>query len=152
MTGYVWSGTAPSQRRKKVDLDPSFFPVQFSPFPDVKYEQNAKMINKRDVIASAIRSLDRTPVIDTHKVGVLYVGPGQTKEIDILRNTRGSPGYTRFLGGLGRLIKIRDQIDVYTGGLNPDEDGEYAYAWWDDTGQILYHTATMMPIRIASRL
>jgi hypothetical protein len=34
---------------------------------------------------------------------------------------------------------------VYAGGLSPDEDGEYAYAWWDDIGQILFHTATMMP-------
>ena len=34
---------------------------------------------------------------------------------------------------------------MYAGGLDPDEDGEYAYAWWDDIGQILYHTATLMP-------
>jgi len=40
---------------------------------------------------------------------------------------------------------LRGQLDVYAGGLNPDEDGEYAYAWWDDIGQILFHTATMMP-------
>lgn len=96
-------------------------------------------------LGSTIRTLDRIPVIDTHKVGILYVAPGQTDETDILKNLRGSPAYTRFLEGIGRLIKIRSQLDVYTGGLDADEDGEYAYAWWDDTGQILYHTATMMP-------
>lgn len=85
------------------------------------------------------------PVIDTHKVGILYVAPGQSNEIDILRNTHGSPAYTRFLEGIGRLIDLRGQHDVYAGGLEPDIDGEYAYAWWDDIGQILYHTATMMP-------
>ena len=85
------------------------------------------------------------PVIDTHKVGILYVAPGQTREEDILGNTHGSPAYTRFLEGLGRLINLRGQVDVYAGGLDPDEDGEYAYAWWDDIGQILYHTATLMP-------
>jgi len=89
--------------------------------------------------------LDRIPVIDTHKVGILYVAPGQTSEIEILRNTHGSPAYTRFLEGLGRLIYLRGQVDVYAGGLDPDEDGDYAYAWWDDIGQILYHTATLMP-------
>ena len=43
------------------------------------------------------------------------------------------------------MINLRGQVDVYAGGLDPDEDGEYAYAWWDDIGQILYHTATLMP-------
>lgn len=75
----------------------------------------------------------------------MYVGPGQTEETDILRNIRGSPAYTRFLENIGRLIKTRNQQDVYTGGLDADVDGEYAYAWWDDTGQILYHAATLMP-------
>jgi len=78
-------------------------------------------------------------------VGIMYVAPGQTSEVEILRNSHGSPAYTRFLEGIGRLINLRGQIDVYAGGLDPDEDGEYAYAWWDDIGQILYHTATMMP-------
>ena len=85
------------------------------------------------------------PVIDTHKVGVMYVAPGQEHEDEILRNTHGSPAYTRFLEGLGRLIYLRGQMDVYDGGLDPDIDGEYAYAWWDDIGQILFHTATLMP-------
>jgi tuberous sclerosis protein 2 len=87
------------------------------------------------------------PVIDTHKVGILYVAPGQTQEAEILRNTHGSPAYTRFLEGIGRLISLRGQVDIYAGGLDPDEDGEYAYAWWDDIAQILYHTATMMPTK-----
>lgn len=85
------------------------------------------------------------PVIDTHKVGIMYVAPGQTEETEILRNSHGSPAYTRFLEGLGRLIDLRGQVDVYAGGLDPGEDGDYAYAWWDDIGQILYHAATMMP-------
>lgn len=85
------------------------------------------------------------PVIDTHTVGIMYVAPGQTDELDILRNIHGSPAYTRFLEGLGRLINLRGQKDVYAGGLDPDQDGEYAYAWWDDIGQFLFHTATLMP-------
>lgn len=85
------------------------------------------------------------PVIDTHKVGIMYVAPGQSHEKAILENTHGSPAYTRFLEGIGRLIDLRGQVDVYAGGLDPDEDGEYAYAWWDEIGQILYHTATLMP-------
>ncbi|KAI6022876.1 hypothetical protein BKA83DRAFT_4270037 [Pisolithus microcarpus] len=145
ITGYVWSKTAPSQRRKHVTVDPSFFALQLSPYPDPHRSPMCRRVIDPSALPSLFRSLDRTPVIDTHKVGILYVAPGQTDELEILRNTHGSPAYTRFLEGIGRLINLRGQVDVYAGGLTPDEDGEYAYAWWDDIAQILYHTATMMP-------
>ncbi|KAH7882154.1 hypothetical protein F5I97DRAFT_1970437 [Phlebopus sp. FC_14] len=145
ITGYVWSKTAPSQRRKRVAVDPSFLALQLSPYPDLPRGLTYRRITDESALPGLFRSLDRTPVIDTHKVGIMYVAPGQTQELDILRNSHGSPAYTRFLEGIGRLINLRGQVDVYAGGLNPDEDGEYAYAWWDDIGQVLYHTATMMP-------
>ncbi|KAF8130310.1 hypothetical protein EV363DRAFT_1335827 [Boletus edulis] len=142
VTGYVWSKTAPSQRRKQVMVDPSFLPLQLSSYPSAPTHRR---IIDESALPALFRNLDRTPVIDTHKVGVMYVAPGQTQELEILQNTHGSPAYTRFLEGIGRLINLRGQVDVYAGGLNPDEDGEYAYAWWDDIGQVLFHTATMMP-------
>lgn len=89
--------------------------------------------------------IDRTPVIDTHKVGIIYVGPGQSKESEILANRHGSPAYAHFIKHLGRVVKIRDELEVYTGGLQADKHGEYALAWWDDIGQILFHVATFMP-------
>ncbi|KAG9311063.1 hypothetical protein JVU11DRAFT_8967 [Chiua virens] len=142
ITGYVWSKTAPSQRRKQVMVDPAFLPFQLSSYPSAP---NHRRIIDESALPALFRNLDRTPVIDTHKVGIMYVAPGQTDELEILRNTHGSPAYTRFLEGIGRLINLRGQVDIYAGGLNPDEDGEYAYAWWDDIGQLLFHTATMMP-------
>ncbi|TCD62247.1 Tuberous sclerosis 2-like protein [Steccherinum ochraceum] len=145
ITGYVWSGTAPSQRRKEVSIDPSYFALQLSSYPDSKLGAVERFVVDPAKLPSFFRTLDRMPVIDTHKVGIMYVAPGQNTEQEILRNTHGSPAYTRFLEGLGRLINLRGQLDVYAGGLDPDEDGEYAYAWWDDIGQILYHTATLMP-------
>ncbi|KDR74143.1 hypothetical protein GALMADRAFT_99986 [Galerina marginata CBS 339.88] len=145
ITGYVWSGSAPSQRRKQVSVDPAFLFLQLSPFPDGNTEPYVKRVPDGPSISKFVASLDRIPVIDTHKVGIMYVAPGQSDEGEVLRNVHGSPAYTRFLEGLGRLINLRGQVDVYAGGLDPDEDGEYAYAWWDDIGQILYHTATMMP-------
>ncbi|KAG6873097.1 hypothetical protein C0995_002940 [Termitomyces sp. Mi166 len=145
ITGYVWTGTAPSQRRKDVSVDPSFFALQLSAYPDRTNTSHLRVVADGAVVKKYTANLDRIPVIDTHKVGILYVAPGQTEEAEILRNTHGSTAYTRFLEGLGRLINLRDQLDVYAGGLDPDEDGEYAYAWWDDIGQVLYHTATMMP-------
>ncbi|KAF9446530.1 hypothetical protein P691DRAFT_803822 [Macrolepiota fuliginosa MF-IS2] len=143
ITGYVWSKTAPSQRRKDVVLDPSYVVLQLSSYPFGN--ANLRKVEDTPGLSRFLSTLDRIPVIDTHKVGILYVAPGQTDEREILGNTHGSPAYTRFLEKLGRLINLRGQVDVYAGGLEPDEDGEYAYAWWDDIGQILYHTATMMP-------
>jgi tuberous sclerosis protein 2 len=145
ITGYIWSGSAPSQRRKKVSVDPAFMALQISSYPDLQYQNATRPITDESLLATFVRNLDRMPVIDTHKVGIMYVAPGQTQEQDILRNSHGSPAYTRFLEGIGRLVNLRGQVDVYAGGLDPDRDGEYAYAWWDDIGQILYHTATMMP-------
>ncbi|KAF8151973.1 hypothetical protein K438DRAFT_1864862 [Mycena galopus ATCC 62051] len=143
LTGYVWSGTAPSQRRKQVEIDPAFIALQLSDRQNLSMARHALIESPN--LYKFFGSLDRIPVIDTHKVGIMYVAPGQTTELEILGNTHGSPAYTRFLEGIGRLINLRGQVDVYPGGLDPDEDGEYAYAWWDDIGQILYHTATMMP-------
>ena len=145
ITGYVWSRSAPSQRRKDVSIDPSYLALQLSAYPDNTPSNRGRLVTDRSKLASFFRTFDRMPVIDTHKVGVMYVAPGQEHEPEILRNTHGSPAYTRFLRGLGRLIYLRGQVDVYDGGLDPDIDGEYAYAWWDDIGQILFHTATLMP-------
>jgi len=39
------------------------------------------------------RTLDRMSVIDTHKVRIMYVAPGQTHEREILCNNHGSPAY-----------------------------------------------------------
>ncbi|KAH9960287.1 hypothetical protein BC827DRAFT_1208521 [Russula dissimulans] len=146
ITGYVWQGSAPSQRRKEVAIDPSFFALQLSQYGrNVGQRRSRFKVVDTSSLPTFFRTLDRMPVIDTHKVGIMYVAPGQTHEREILGNNHGSPAYARFLEGIGRLINLRGQVDVYAGGLDPDEDGEYAYAWWDDIGQILYHTATLMP-------
>ncbi|EIW76707.1 hypothetical protein CONPUDRAFT_110361 [Coniophora puteana RWD-64-598 SS2] len=127
-------------------LNPSYFALQLSPHP-ATFNFPSQGVIEPSTLRRFIGNLDRVPVIDTHKVGIMYVAPGQTTEQEILRNTSGSSAYTTFLSGMGRLINLRSPTDVYTGGLDPDEDGEYAYAWGDDIGQILYHTATMMPSR-----
>ena len=86
---------------------------------------------------------------EAHKIGVLYVGPGQSNnEQAILANPFGSLRYTDFLHGLGSLICLRDvdRKTTFLGGLNPEEgDGDYAYMWEDDLMQVIFHVATLMP-------
>ena len=91
------------------------------------------------VIERAIKCLDRIPPYDTHKIGVIYVGPGQhDNEAAILRNVYGSSRYMKFLSGLGTLVRLRDcpPAEIYTGGLDRNgADGEFAYSWQDDICQ-----------------
>lgn len=146
VTGYVWEQSAPSQRRKDISIDPSFFALQLSQYPHLPKENTrSQLLTSTPQLEGLLRTLKVTPVIDTHKIGILYVGPGQTTEREILGNRHGSPAYTRFLEGMGRLIRVRDQRDVYTGDIVPETDGEFTYAWWDDIVQVVYHTATLMP-------
>ncbi|KAF9054253.1 hypothetical protein BJ165DRAFT_1399512 [Panaeolus papilionaceus] len=119
ITGYVWSKTAPSQRCKQISIDPSFLLLQLSPFPDGPTEPYAKRVPDSVNVSRFFGQLDLTPVIDTHAVGIMYVAPGQTREVDILQNTHGSPAYTRFLEGIGRLINLRGQVDVYAATMMP---------------------------------
>ncbi|RPA83878.1 hypothetical protein BJ508DRAFT_413209 [Ascobolus immersus RN42] len=99
-----------------------------------------------DMTKRAIQLLDRTPVVDFHKVGVVYVAPGQTQEVDILSNVMGSAHYTDFIDSLGDLITLRGNR-TNVGGLDTemDFDGSHTYFWTDKTTEILYHIPTMMP-------
>ncbi len=145
---FIWAGSAPSQRRKIVAIDPAFIGLQLSAYPYISLDQpRGRLLNSDESTERAIRLMDNMPVIDTHRVAVLYVGPGQTNEIDILGNRDGSPAFLRFLAELGRLIKLKGQKDIFTGGLDTqaDLDGEYAYAWWDDLTQVVYHAPHLMP-------
>lgn len=95
----------------------------------------------------AINTFDRIPVVSHHKAGVLYIGPDQKTETEILGNTVGSAAYHKFLDGIGTLVRLNDDLSSYTGGLDRENgtDGEYAYIWSDHFWQLVYHTTTLMP-------
>lgn len=143
------SSSAPKAKAssKEVEVDPSFFALQLSTYPDMLQDTAPILLPDEPATDRLIRAVDLTPVVDFHKIGVLYVGPGQEDEVDILSNRHGSRAYTRFLQGLGHLVTLKGQEDVYTGGLdrNNDEHGKHAYVWTDEICQIVYHTATLMP-------
>ena len=98
----------------------------------------------------AISVLDRTPIINLHKIGVVYVGWGQSNETEILANTVGSLDYVEFLKALGPWVRLHGCKNIYTGGLDTenDLDGRIACYWKDDIAQVIFHTATMMPTNV----
>jgi len=112
------------------------------------YTEKPLLLPATKSIESSLRNLDRIFCYETHKVGVLYVGPGQQNdEKAILSNQYGSSRYSTFLSGLGTLLDITttDQSQVFLGGLDPRDDGQFHYVWQDDAMQVVYHAATLMP-------
>lgn len=97
-----------------------------------------------DITRRAINNFDRTDIVDGHRIGVVYIDNGQTKEADILANTGGSADYENLLSGLGTKVSLRNP-QFNPQGLYADTDGEYTYAWRDRVTEIVYHVATMMP-------
>ncbi|KAL2268654.1 hypothetical protein VTJ83DRAFT_3500 [Remersonia thermophila] len=114
--------------------DPAIRPI---PLPD------------EDFVDRAIRVFDRNSAVDGHKVGVIYIGEGQTREAEILANTSGSPDYHRFLKGLGVLTKLKGAT-FNTQGLDrsDDLDGKYTYCWRDRVTEIVFHVTTQMPTNL----
>lgn len=112
-------------------------------------EHNALPIPDEPQFERAVTTLDRAPVLDLHKAGIIYIGPNQYDEESVLSNTAGSPAYNRFLRKVGRLIRLKNNRDFYVGGLDTemDLDGKYAYGHQTKTSQLIFHVTTMMPNR-----
>ena len=130
-------------------VDPSFFTLQLSSFPEGNATTRPLLVPDDAPFQRGIALLDRMPVVDFHKIGVLYVGPGQTTERDILTNSHGSKSYIRLIAALGRIVRLQGSrdLDIYSGGLDQesDIDGKWTYLWDDDISQIVFHIATLMP-------
>lgn len=135
-----------------LSVDPSAFILQLSTFPDFGSQGPPLLLPEDPATQRGISSLDRLPIVDFHKVGVLYAGPGQTSEVDILRNVSGSQAYTGMVTRLGKLVRLKGsrELDIYAGGLDQenDLDGKWTYYWDDDISQMVFHVATLMPTNV----
>lgn len=102
-----------------------------------------------DTTQRALNVFDRIPVVDFHKIGVVYIGAGQTTEEEILSNVMGASDYIEFVDGLGELLPLKGS-NLNTGGLDRemDLDGAYTYYWNDKVTQIIFHVVTMMPTNL----
>ncbi|KAJ4287682.1 Tuberous sclerosis 2-like protein [Kalmusia sp. IMI 367209] len=99
-----------------------------------------------DMMRRALATFDRISAIDSYKVGVIYIGDGQTNEREILMNDIGPPAYTSFISDLGTLCRLKG-AKFNTGGLDTrdDMDGEFTYCWRDRCIELVFHITTMMP-------
>ncbi|KAL9547515.1 hypothetical protein MBANPS3_006125 [Mucor bainieri] len=137
-------------RKTEPSIDPGFLYLQFNNYPDIARAIDVSPpLPDDEATARTLATFDRIPVVDFHKIGVLYVGKGQTHELEILANTYGSPDYVRFLNALGTIQRLHG-LAGNTGGLDRemDIDGRYAYFWKDDVTEAVFHAATMMPTNL----
>ena len=115
-------------------IAPIPLPLQPIPLPD------------DDFTKRAIRIFDGTDTVDGHKVGLIYVGEGQTTEAEILANNQGSDAYEAFLSGLGTRVPLKNaKFNAQGLDRRTDEDGTHTYAWRDRVTEVVFHIPTMMP-------
>jgi hypothetical protein len=149
---------APAAARKRADvlsdsdllttlMHPAMAILRQYPF---LHEQPIELENGPPLWRS-IGVLDRTLCLTTHKVGIVYVGPGQSALDVALRNGAGSSRYNAMLHQLGHFERLVDGEPArhrYTGGLDrTGGDGEHALFWSDQLSLIVYHVCTLMPNR-----
>ncbi len=103
----------------------------FADKPLALAEQEVGVETRPQVLERAMHVLDQVPTLDTHKIGVIYVGEGQTSGGSILANTHGSPRfidkksleffpksgamyrYVKFLNTLGKMARLQDASIEY---------------------------------------
>jgi hypothetical protein len=118
-------------------------------------------LETQDLISSealdrALTVFDRTPCLDTHKIGLIYVGKCQTRQEDILANKDGSPKFVKLLQSLGTFVKLSEcrAKGWYTGGLDCDtgSDGEFGLFWKDQCTQVVFHVPVMQQSTSSGRM
>lgn len=138
--------TKPQQQQQQDRVLPSHVLLQLAGGLGTSEITRPLLLPDDEKTSRALDVFDRIPVVDFHKIGVVYAGAGQTEERSILSNRMGSPAYTDFVDGLGDLITLKG-TDRNTGGLDRenDLDGQFAYVWSDRITEIVFHVITMMP-------
>ncbi|KAJ2667057.1 hypothetical protein IW148_000476 [Coemansia sp. RSA 1199] len=104
-------------------------------------------LSKSDALLREINSLDRMRAQETIKIAVLYVGPGQWTEAEILSNTQQdtSQAYRNFVRSLGWSVDLAT-FNGYIGKLERDgSDGKTCPYFFDEGIEVVFHDATLMP-------
>lgn len=138
----------PRESKSKLGFLPNHIFMQFIG-PSIKSNDPEAMpvkLPEDERTDAFLRNFDRNPTVDSHKIGVIYIGDGQTEEADILANNHGSEDYALFLERLGVLVRIKD-ADFNTQGLDRagDTDGKFTVCWRDRVTELIFHVATLMP-------
>lgn len=103
------------------------------------------LLPQEDFVQRALDAFDRVPTVTSHKIGVLFIGEGQSTESEYLANTTGSADFEHLLGGLGYVVSLEPPLSFKPQGLEYPRDGNHTLAWRDRVEEIVYFVPTMMP-------
>jgi hypothetical protein len=121
-----------------------------SPNGDIRAKSYLRLLDNGDKLERSLRHLDKSPVRETMKMGVIYVGRNQQTQQDILKNDRGSAAYERFITQLGWEIEL-DKHRGFCGGLdsNPKSlsNGKTALYYANSHSEVIFHVITKMPTK-----
>ncbi|KAI5954974.1 TSC2 [Candida jiufengensis] len=122
-------------------INPNYFLLQL-------FDSTSKPIPiiEDSILLRALSVLDRIPSVEFHKIGIIYIDKNQSTENEVLLNKIGSIDYQQFLEKIGSLIKLKNQKEIYCGGLDIENnlDGEYTRYWRNKLTQVIFHITTMM--------
>ncbi|TYZ68609.1 hypothetical protein PybrP1_009755 [[Pythium] brassicae (nom. inval.)] len=121
-----------------------------SPNGDVRAKAYLKLLESGAKLERSLKHLDKSPVRETMKIGVIYVGKGQQSQHEILRNDRGSAAYERFLAQLGWEVELAAHRG-FAGGLdvNPRSlsTGATTLYFANSHSEVAFHVVTKMPTK-----
>lgn len=89
-----------------------YFVSNFGLLPKLLQLENGEKLDR------GLSLLDNCQPREPVKIGIIYVGPGQQDEKEILANSTGSLGFQQFVQSIGRVIDIRQHLGNL-GGLDP---------------------------------
>ncbi|KAJ2487322.1 hypothetical protein EV174_000598 [Coemansia sp. RSA 2320] len=101
---------------------------------------------KSESLFRDIRALDRIHAHETVKIAVLYVGPGQWTEVEILSNLHSdtSGSYRSFVDSLGWPVDLAT-FQGFVGKLESDgSDGKQCPYFADESTEVVFHEAAAM--------
>jgi len=106
-----------------------------------------QLVDNNTLFVRSLKELDSLKGREIHKLGILYVGPGQEDQNDILKNSNGSELYAEFVAALGSRVDLKTHTG-FTGGLDRNlSAGKESIYYATATNEIMFHVATMMPTR-----
>ncbi|CAO3569063.1 unnamed protein product [Mortierella alpina] len=108
-------------------------------------EQNFVLLNPSASLDRDLKSLDKKSGRETFKIAILYVAQGQEGEQAILRNSKGSAAYNRFVQDLGWEVDLAEHSG-YIGLLERNgSNGRTAMYYCSSTLEVIFHEVVRMP-------
>lgn len=96
-----------------------------------------------DSMERFVRRLTGLPEKDVFKVGVVYVGPGQDHQSDILANSTCSSAFRTFMSQIGSTVYLPHHTG-YAGGLSVEQELEMPFSTTPTT-ELMFHVAPFFP-------